>query len=53
MTAILIFIFKVSLCLLLLGSWELGLDKISTRMQQLFTTDYNFQGLLGACEPWG
>ena len=35
MTANLIFILMVSLCLLLLGTWESGLDKVSSEIQGL------------------
>ena len=36
---------KVFLCLLLLVTWESGLDKVSTEIHGLSSTDYNFQGL--------
>ena len=36
---------KVFPCLLLLVTWESGLDKVSTEIQGLSSTDYNFQGL--------
>ena len=39
------FILKVFLCLLLLVTWESGLDKVSTEIQGFSSTDYNFQGL--------
>ena len=40
MTAILIFIRKVSLCLLLLGTRESGLDKVSTEIQGLLSRTF-------------
>ena len=43
------FILVVFLCLLLLGTWESGLDKVSTEIQGLASTDCNFQGL---SRPW-
>ena len=43
------FILKVFLCLLLLGTWESGLDKVSTEIQGLSSTDCNFQRL---SRPW-
>ena len=43
MTAILIFILKVFLCLILLGTWESGLDKISTKLQGLSSTTAIFK----------
>ena len=40
------FILKVFLHLLLFGTWESeGLDKVSTKIRGLFSTDCNFQGL--------
>ena len=33
----------------ILGTWESGLDKVSTEIQGLSSTDYNFQGL---SRPW-
>ena len=44
MTAILIFILKVFLSLLL-STWQSELDKVSTEIQELSSTDSNFQGL--------
>ena len=43
------FILKVFPCSLLLGTWESGLDKVSTEIQGLSSTDCNFQGL---SRPW-
>ena len=43
------FILKVFLCLLLLGTWESGLDKVSTEIQGFSSTDCNFKGLW---RPW-
>ena len=43
------FILKVFLCLLLLGTWESRLDKVSTEIQGLSSTDCNFKGLW---RPW-
>ena len=43
------FILKVILCLLLLGTWESRLDKVSTEIQGLSSTDCNFKGLW---RPW-
>ena len=40
MTAILIFIRKVSLCLLLLGTRESGLDKVSAEIQGLLSRTF-------------
>ena len=37
------FILQVFLCLLLLVTWESGLDKASTEIQGLSSTDCNFQ----------
>ena len=39
------FILKVFLCLLLLSTWESGLDKVSTKIQGLSSTNCNFFGL--------
>ena len=33
----------------ILGTWEAGLDKVSTEIQGLSSTDWNFQGL---SRPW-
>ena len=44
MTAILIFILKIFLSLLL-STWQSELDNISTENQELSSTDCNFQGL--------
>ena len=33
----------------ILGTWESGLDKVSTEIEGLSSTDYNFQGL---SRPW-
>ena len=38
-------ILKVFLCLLLLGTWEYGLDKVNTEFHGLSSTDCSFQGL--------
>ena len=38
------FVLKVFQCLLPVGTWESGLDKFSTEIQRLSTTDCNFQG---------
>ena len=43
------FILKVFPCLLLLVTWESGLDKVSTKFQGVSSTDYNFQEL---SRPW-
>ena len=43
------FILKVFLCLLLLGTWESRLDKVSTEIQGLSNTDCNFKRLW---RPW-
>ena len=43
------FILKVFPCLLLLVTWESGLDKVSTEFQGVSSTDYNFQEL---SRPW-
>ena len=37
-------VLKVFQCLLPVGTWESGLDKFSTEIQRLSTTDCNFQG---------
>ena len=44
MTAILIFILKVFLSLLL-STWQSELDKVRTEIQELSSIDCNFQGL--------
>ena len=38
------FILKVFLCLILVGTWESGLDKVSTEIQELSSNNCNFQG---------
>ena len=38
-------ILKVFLCLLLLGTWESGLHKVSTEIQGLSSTNCNFYGI--------
>ena len=43
------FILKVFPCLLLLVTWESGLDKVSTEFQGVSSTDCNFQEL---SRPW-
>ena len=43
------FILKVFPCLLLLDTWESGLDKVSTEIHEVSSTDYNFQEL---SRPW-
>ena len=44
MTAILIFILQIFLSLLL-STWQSELDKVSTEIQELSSTDCNFQEL--------
>ena len=44
------FVLKVFLCLLLLVTWKSGLDKVSTEIQGLSSTDCNFQGLTRCVE---